>query len=334
MKTAQRRRLTAWGLVFAAAMVLGACNFPGSNAVQSDVFATAAAQTVAAQLTQAASQASDTPAATQPPADTATPTATVTPVPTTPAPTATTACTNAAQFVTDVTIPDGTNIAAGGNFNKTWRLKNAGTCTWDTSYALVFAGGSAMGGPASQPLAGSVPSGSQVDLTVSLTAPSAPGSYTGNWQLRTGSGALFGIGAAASGAFWVKITVGPTPTPTPGVFAAAHIALKQTFLADLDTGNIIVDSTSDMWFEAVSSVEMYLTPKNGAKFVIVTGVPSLTDCQGAALSTAQIPLASLPAGSWLCYQTNAGHYGRMQIDSYTMDGPSKVMNIDFRTWSS
>lgn len=334
MKTAQRRRLTAWGLVFVAAMVLGACNLPGTTIVQSDVFATAAAQTVAAQLTQAA-QATEPPVATEPPAaDTATPTATVVPSPTTPAPSPTTACTNAAQFVTDVTIPDGTNIAAGGNFNKTWRLKNAGTCTWDTSYALVFAGGSAMGGPASQALAGTVPSGSQVDLTVSLTAPGSPGSYTGNWQLRTGAGALFGIGATATSAFWVKITVGPTPTPTPGVFAAAHISVKQTFSADLDTGNITSDSTRDFWFEAVSPAVMYLTPENSAKFLIVSGVPSVSDCQGAALATAQIPIGSLGAGTWLCYKTSAGRFGRMQIDSYTMDGASKVMNLDFRTWSS
>lgn len=333
MKTVQRRRLTAWGLVFAAAMVLGACNFPGATTQQSDVFATAAAQTVAAQLTQLA-QGTEPPVATEAPADTVTPTLTVTPVPTTPAPSPTTACTNAAQFVTDVTIPDGTNIAPGGNFNKTWRLKNVGTCTWDTSYSLVFAGGSAMGGPASQPFAGSVPSGSQVDLTVNLTAPGSPGSYTGNWQLRSGTGALFGIGATASSAFWVKITVGPTPTPTPGILAAMHISVKQTFSADLDTGNIISDSTRDFWFEAVSPAVMYLTPENGAKFLIVSGVPSQSDCQGAALSTAQIPIGSLGAGTWLCYKTNAGHFGRMQIDSYTMDGASKVMNIDFRTWSS
>jgi hypothetical protein len=300
---------------------------------QSDVFATAAAQTVAAQLTLAA-QVPGTPIATEAPVDTVTPTATVIPSPTTPAPSATSACTNAAQFVTDVTIPDGTNVAAGGNFNKTWRLKNAGTCTWDTSYSLVFAGGSAMGGPASQALAGSVSSGNQVDLTVSLTAPSSAGSYTGNWQLRTGSGALFGIGATATSAFWVKITVGPTPTPTPGIFAAAHIAVKQTFLADLDTGNVVSDSTSDFWFEAVSPAVMYLTPKNGAKFLIVSSTPNESDCQGAALATSQIPIGSLGAGTWLCYKTNAGHYGRMQIDSYTMDGSLKVMNIDFRTWSS
>ena len=46
-----------------------------------------------------------------------------------------------AQFVADVTIPDGTTLAPGATFAKTWRLKNIGSCTWTTSYAVVFTGG-------------------------------------------------------------------------------------------------------------------------------------------------------------------------------------------------
>ena len=52
-----------------------------------------------------------------------------------------------AQFVADVTVPDGTTFAANQTFTKTWRLKNIGFCTWTTSYALVFDSGNSMGGP-------------------------------------------------------------------------------------------------------------------------------------------------------------------------------------------
>jgi len=52
-----------------------------------------------------------------------------------------------AQFISDVTVPDGTTFAPGAAFNKTWRLKNVGTCTWTTSYSLVFDSGEKMGGP-------------------------------------------------------------------------------------------------------------------------------------------------------------------------------------------
>ena len=46
-----------------------------------------------------------------------------------------------AQFIADVTVPDGTVYAPGAGFLKTWRLKNVGTCTWSTFYAMVFESG-------------------------------------------------------------------------------------------------------------------------------------------------------------------------------------------------
>jgi len=51
---------------------------------------------------------------------------------------------DAAKFVSDLTVPDGTNFASGAAFTKTWRLQNVGTCTWGTSYRLVFSGGEQM----------------------------------------------------------------------------------------------------------------------------------------------------------------------------------------------
>src|SRR5512141_2598891 len=56
---------------------------------------------------------------------------------------------DAAQFVSDVTVPDGTKYDPGTAFKKTWRLKNIGTCTWSTSSSLVFDSGERMGASAS-----------------------------------------------------------------------------------------------------------------------------------------------------------------------------------------
>jgi hypothetical protein len=86
-------------------------------------------------------------------------------------------------------------------------LRNSGTCAWDAGYTLVCVGGDCMGGPAAVPLPGAVPSGSTVDLSVSLVAPATDGEYTGNWQLRDADGNLFGLGDSGA-AFWVKIVVG------------------------------------------------------------------------------------------------------------------------------
>jgi hypothetical protein len=138
---------------------------------------------------------------------TATPSRTVTP--TVPA----SAC-DKAQFVRDVTVPDGTVFAPGAAFTKTWRLKNVGTCTWTTSYQLVFFSGDQMGAPSSALFPQNVAVGQTVDISINMTAPSTAGSYRGYWMFKNASGALFGIGAQANKPWWVDIRVsGPTATP-------------------------------------------------------------------------------------------------------------------------
>ena len=132
-----------------------------------------------------------------------------TPVPTsTPAPTATqvTYCEWVA-FVKDVSIPDGTKLSPNETFTKTWRLKNRGTCTWTSDYMLVYTSGTQMGGTTALRLPGNVLPGQTVDISVTLTAPSTAGPYTGFWMLRNPSGTLFGSGDKANVAFYVDIIV-------------------------------------------------------------------------------------------------------------------------------
>ncbi len=170
----------------------------------------------------------------------ATPTAGVTAEPTTPAesptpgtalPVATGAAgENAAEFVSDVTVPDGTTFTPGEAFVKTWRVKNAGTATWGEGYVFAFATGAQMGGPASLPLPNSVAPGETVDISVDLTAPAALGSHTGFWQFRNAAGEPFGIGPDANQPVYVQINVGvagnasPAPTTAPGASPAPTTA--------------------------------------------------------------------------------------------------------------
>ena len=98
-------------------------------------------------------------------------------------------------FIADVTIPDGTSITAGTPFTKTWRIRNVGSCTWTTSYALMFAFGTQMGAPAIVNLPSSVAPGDTMDFSVNLTAPSTPGHYRSYWRFRNASGVPFGVGS-------------------------------------------------------------------------------------------------------------------------------------------
>ena len=114
---------------------------------------------------------------------------------------------DAAQFVEDVNIKDGSVLERGISFTKIWRLKNTGNCSWTTSYALVFVDGDSLSAPVAVGLTGNVNPGQTVDLAINLAAPNKDGHYRGYWKLRNTSGVLFGIGNDATTAFWVDINV-------------------------------------------------------------------------------------------------------------------------------
>ena len=114
---------------------------------------------------------------------------------------------DAASFESDVTYPDGSIVSRGSPFTKIWRLKNVGTCTWTTSYGIVFVSGEKLGAPNDVSLSGSVAPGQTIDIPVNLTAPNAEGRYRGNWKLRNASGVLFGVGATSDSNFYVDVSV-------------------------------------------------------------------------------------------------------------------------------
>jgi hypothetical protein len=49
--------------------------------------------------------------------------------------------------------------------------------------------------------------GDTIDVTINLQSPAAHGTYQGYYKLRSPEGTLFGIGADANTAFWVRIKV-------------------------------------------------------------------------------------------------------------------------------
>ena len=113
---------------------------------------------------------------------------------------------DAAEFVADVTYPDGSTIGRGNVFTKIWR-KNVGTCTWTTSYDLVYVSGEKFGATNTVSLPVSVEPGKTVDLSIQLTAPNQNGRYRGYWKLRNASGGQFGFGNIAEANIYVDINV-------------------------------------------------------------------------------------------------------------------------------
>ena len=165
-----------------------ACTMPSAQTptVEPNAVFTAAAQTASVQLTQAAANnpktATPTPSIFLP---------TITPAPTQILATPTDDNCDKAKFITDVTIPDGTVFSPGESFTKTWRVQNIGNCTWTADYALVFDSGELMSGVSPQLLMGSVAPSDTVDLSVNFVAPTTPGNYVSNWQIRNNANVLF-----------------------------------------------------------------------------------------------------------------------------------------------
>lgn len=216
-------------VILTVMMVMTACNVPGTggNTDTEAQIQTMSAATVAAFISQSLTQTAQaepvivvvtsTPAPTTAPTNTPNiPAATAT---STNAPTSTIIPTktlvpvpcNAAQFVKDVTVDDGTSFIAGTAFTKTWRIRNVGSCTWSTDYELYFYGGNSMNGPKYVDMPKTVRPNETVDISVDLTAPGDPDTYNSKWMLRAANGAIFGVGTDGNAPLTVQIKVSKVP---------------------------------------------------------------------------------------------------------------------------
>ncbi len=145
-----------------------------------------------------------------------------------------------AQFITDISIPDGTVFNPNKNFTKTWELKNIGSCTWTTAYTLAFFSGDAMSGSTPLYLTNPVAPGQNIDLSVPLKSPGTPGSYRGYWLLRNASGAIVPVVDGYQGqSFYVQIDVVSNPVGATATATSASTGSRIKIpLAPLNPGVI------------------------------------------------------------------------------------------------
>jgi hypothetical protein len=319
--------------------------------------ATQAFQTVEARLTEAVVL---TPSSTPQPSPTAGSPATATNTPTkisasaTPPPPSATVATKlcdqaAAGSPIDITIPDDTKMQPGQTFTKTWRLLNAGTCTWSKDYSIAVFSGDSMNAPTSVPMPSRVEPGQSVDISVDLVAPAQAGTYQGNWKLRNASGTWFGIGPSGGSPFWVRIVVvgsttgtptvtvtsvtpGATVSSSPGTVVSGTTSLIPTDKINLDTGQINVGGGEDISYETVRVDVLALKTLGNARLgVFGQSTPSLTDCQNAGLTQASLPLEQLNQGLYLCYRTDQGLFGWMRL--LALNNTNYTLTIQINTWA-
>jgi hypothetical protein len=121
-------------------------------------------------------------------------------------------CDNA-NFVKDVTIQDGEEVAAGTPFIKTWRFKNLGPCTWTTNYHLVYSymSDSGKNGVFTPPSPVAFPNqilpGEEMDISVTLRAPMKADSYQVVFVLQNDKSYSIPLQNMNSYEFWVSFVV-------------------------------------------------------------------------------------------------------------------------------
>jgi uncharacterized protein YkwD len=234
--------VTAWfSLALSACSGGAATQPPASTTSEPPVATTPASVTEAPVATETAgTPITDTPAVTDTPATPLTATPTVgTPIPTNPPD-----CTNSALFVTDVTIPDNTNMVGGTTFTKTWRISNNGTCVWGPTYTLSHYSDQRLGAPDSVPLGLTYP-GSTLDISVDLVAPNTTGTYRGNFVIKNPEGLIMKV--ADDSRLWVIINVTSTSAPTVAV-SATPVGFTAT-----PTGSVTVTATGPTPAQGASS---------------------------------------------------------------------------------
>ena len=194
------------------------------------------------------------------------------PVPPGPAPEG---CVDGMAYVADLNLNDNNmsnppQMVPGQTFRKGWRLKNIGTCTWDSAYALTYVNGnSPLSRMSGLPVFvnGEVKPGEMYDFWANLVAPLAPGTYQGFWSMRNGAGILFGQRV------WVGITVVGSPTPAPTQTPAPDVSFTVN-KTHIQQGDCVTFSWSA---ENIQAIWFYPNGADYSKYP-TTGQGTSTEC--------------------------------------------------------
>jgi len=129
----------------------------------------------------------------------------------------------------------------------------------------------------------------------------------------------------------VEVFTGPTPAPVPSgpvTFSTGVITLRQSFMANLDNGRVGA-AGADIWYKAVTPVNKFIAPRNGAKLALGSGTNrGFAGCRVAVFSGAPISVWALPVGSYVCVKTNAGRISQFRLNGYS----GTTMRLGYTTW--
>lgn len=102
----------------------------------------------------------------------------------------------------------------GESFTHLWRLRNIGSCTWWSDYAIAWSSGETYASPLTVNIGAGVSPGEVVELNVPMLAPLETGDYVGVWAFVNPQGEKVDIAANSTDLLSVRVRVQSNPTPS------------------------------------------------------------------------------------------------------------------------
>jgi hypothetical protein len=120
--------------------------------------------------------------------------------------------------------------------------------------------------------------------------------------------------------FAVFLVGSAMPARADVITMSGYVTASYSF--DIDSGQMVPNASTDLWYHNVDGVERYLEPEFGAVFANLGMVDfdSVTDLSAYPMSSNVINAStnnnSIPVGTVLVVKTNSGNYAKMRIDNY------------------
>lgn len=122
----------------------------------------------------------------------------------------------------------------------------------------------------------------------------------------------------------------PPPPVVPVTFSTGPIDLPQTWSANLDNG-AVGGAGTDIWYEAVTNVEKYLTPKGSARLALGDGTNrGYAGCASEDFSADRVPLGDMPPGTYVCAKTDQGRISQFRVNGFA----GTTMKLGYTTWAN
>ena len=228
---------------------------------------------------------------------------------------------DAASFVEDVTIPDYTEIKAGASFLKTWRIKNEGSCVWNSNYKIVFDHGDQMSAPAEAALiSNEVYPGQTADVSVMLTAPQETGYYETHFLLKNPSGVEFGVSSLT-----IYSLVEVVAELTQPISDTNNVTGTTISIPVAETKTVFGDNVVSSAFNLGD-----LTSDKGA--IAFARFSTNTIPTGATILKADLQIGShtvtgSPFNELGCIRVYSGEYFPADITDYTYDDTGEILTV-------